>query len=135
MPRYIVLGAFAQLALYDLEPEGQRAPSLFNKDRAYCPTGFPLAEPPRQAQDFASIKREKSARLDPEGPANLKATQLLTDPHDASRPLTTPATFSNASSSPPLLSLRREFRHPSPGCHRGATIVLTPTNLAQNNSS
>lgn len=83
VPRYIVLCDFARFALYDLEPEDQRDLPLLDDGRAYRLTEFPLAELHRHARDFAFIKGEKSVRLDPEDPANLKATQLLADLHDA----------------------------------------------------
>lgn len=83
VPRYIVLCDFARFALYDLEPDDQRDLPLFYEGRAYRLTEFPLSELHRQVRDFAFIKGEKSVRLDPEDPANLKATQLLADLHDA----------------------------------------------------
>jgi len=83
VPRYIVLCDFARVALYDLEPEDQRDLPLFDDGRAYHLTEFPLKELHRHVRDFAFIKGEKPVRLDPEDPANLKATQLLADLHDA----------------------------------------------------
>ena len=83
VPRYIVLCDFARFALYDLEPEDRAGLPLLDDGRAYRLTEFPLAELHRHARDFAFIKGEKSVRLDPEDPANLKATQLLADLHDA----------------------------------------------------
>jgi hypothetical protein len=83
VPRYIVLCDFARFALYDLEPEDQRDLPLFDDGRAYRLTEFALKDLHRHARDFAFIKGEKPVRLDPEDPANLKATQLLANLHDA----------------------------------------------------
>ncbi|MFA6288560.1 MAG: DNA methyltransferase [Opitutaceae bacterium] len=83
VPRYIVLCDFARVALYDLEPEDQRDLPLFDDGRAYRLTEFALKDLHRHARDFAFIKGEKPVRLDPEDPANLKATQLLANLHDA----------------------------------------------------
>jgi hypothetical protein len=82
VPRYIVLCDFARFALYDLEPEDNTGLPVFAEGRAYRLTEFPLADLHRHARDFAFVKGEKSVRLDPEDPANLKATQLLADLHD-----------------------------------------------------
>ncbi len=43
----------------------------------------PLADLHKRVSDFAFIQGEKPLRLDPENPANLAATQLLADLHDA----------------------------------------------------
>jgi hypothetical protein len=83
VPRYIVLCDFARFALYDLEPEDKTGLPVFDEGRAYRLTEFPLADLHRHARDFAFVKGEKSVRLDPEDPANLKATRLLADLHDA----------------------------------------------------
>ena len=82
VPRYIVLCDFARFALYDLEPEDKAGLPVLDDGRAYRLTEFPLADLHRRARDFAFIKGEKSVRIDPEDPANLKATQLLADLHD-----------------------------------------------------
>lgn len=82
VPRYIVLCDFARFALYDLEPEDKAGLPFLDDGRAYRLTEFPLADLHRRARDFAFIKGEKSVRIDPEDPANLKATQLLADLHD-----------------------------------------------------
>ena len=83
VPRYIVLCDFARFALYDLEPEDKAGLPVLDDGRAYRLTEFPLADLHRRARDFAFVKGEKSVRIDPEDPANLKATQLLADLHDA----------------------------------------------------
>lgn len=82
VPRYLVLCDFARFALYDLEPEDKAGLPVLEDGRAYRLTEFPLADLHRRARDFAFIKGEKSVRIDPEDPANLKATQLLADLHN-----------------------------------------------------
>jgi len=83
VPRYIVLCDFARFALYDLEPEDRDGLPVLDDGRAYRLTEFALKDLHRHARDFAFIKGEKPVRLDPEDPANLKATQLLANLHDA----------------------------------------------------
>ncbi len=83
VPRYIVVSDFANFALYDLEPEDQRDLPLFDTGRPYNLTIFPLIDLHKHVRDFAFVRGEKPLRLDPENPANLVATQLLADLHDA----------------------------------------------------
>ena len=85
LPRYVVLCDFARFALYDLEPEDQRDLPLFDTGQPYRLTEFPLAELHRHVREFAFIKGEKAVRLDPEDPANIKATELLARLHDELR--------------------------------------------------
>jgi len=83
MPRYIVLCDFERFALYDLEPaETKDLPSL-NDGRRYRLIEFPLTELHRHVREFAFMKGEKAVKLDPNDPANFKATQLLAGLHDA----------------------------------------------------
>jgi hypothetical protein len=83
LPRWVIVCDFARFALYDLEPDDQRDLPLFDTGRPYRLVEFELRELHRHAREFAFIKGEKPVRLDPEDPANLKATQLLADLHDA----------------------------------------------------
>lgn len=82
LPRYVILCDFARFLLYDLEPDDQRDLPLFDDGKAYCVVEFPLADLHKNIREFAFIRGEKPVRLDPEDPANLKATQLLADLHD-----------------------------------------------------
>jgi len=84
IPRYIVLCDFARFVLFDLEPDliEEGMPRLDDENH-YSVTEFPLSDLHKHIREFAFIKGEKAIRLDPEDPANLEATQLLADLHDA----------------------------------------------------
>lgn len=82
LPRYVILCDFQRFALYDLEPEDQRELPLFDTGQRFRYLEFPLPELHYHVREFAFIKGEKPVRLDPENPANLKATALLADLHD-----------------------------------------------------
>jgi len=73
MPRYIVLCDFVQFALYDLDPENESERLI----------SFPLDDLHKNVRRFAFIRGEKPVKLNPEDEANLKATKLLADLHDA----------------------------------------------------
>jgi len=73
LPRYVILCDFQRFAFYDLEAEDPKEGYL----------EFPRADLHKHVRRFAFIKGEKSVRLNPEDPANFKATQLLADLHDA----------------------------------------------------
>lgn len=83
MPRYIVLCDFLRFAIYDLEPGAQKDLSILDDGRHFRLVEFSLHELHKHVREFAFVKGEKTVRLDPEDPANLKATQLLADLHDA----------------------------------------------------
>jgi hypothetical protein len=72
VPRYIVICDFARFVLHDLEG-GEDGGSV---------TEFPLAELRDHVREFAFVKGEKPVRVDPENPANIKATELLAALHD-----------------------------------------------------
>lgn len=81
IPRYVIVSDFARVALHDLEPEEQLQMPLFDGRRvATCE--FPLADLYRQIRLFAFLRGEKAVRLDPEDPANMKATAIMSDLHD-----------------------------------------------------
>lgn len=81
IPRYVIVSDFARVALHDLEPEDQLQLPLFDGRRvATCE--FPLADLYRHIRLFAFLRGEKAVRLDPEDPANLKATAIMSDLHD-----------------------------------------------------
>lgn len=83
MPRYVILCDFVRFALYDLEPDDQKNLPLFEDGRPFCLLEFPLRDLHRHIREFAFMRGEKTVRSNPEDPANLKATQLLADLHDA----------------------------------------------------
>lgn len=71
-PRYILVSDFARIALHDLEATEPTEQSI----------EFPLARFPDQIRHFAFIAGYETRRLDPEDPANLRATQKLANLHD-----------------------------------------------------
>ncbi len=81
IPRYVMLSDFARVVLHDLEPEDQRDLPLFDQWRVRT-IEFPLAEFHQHVREFAFLKGEKPVRLDPEDPANLKASAIMGDLHD-----------------------------------------------------
>ena len=83
LPRFVILCDFARFVLFDLEPDDQKALPLFDTGKAYRTVEFPLAELHKHIKEFAFIRGEKTVRLDPESPANMEATQLLAELHDA----------------------------------------------------
>jgi|CXWL01.1.fsa_nt_gi hypothetical protein len=83
MPRYIILCDFNRFALYDLEPEETTDLPSLNDGRRYRLIEFPLSELYHHVREFAFMRGEKAVRLDPDDPANFKATQLLAGLHDA----------------------------------------------------
>jgi hypothetical protein len=82
IPRYVILCDFARFVLYDLAPDEQKGLPLLESGKAYRVTEFALQDLHRHIREFAFMRGEKPVRLDPEDPANLKATQLLADLHD-----------------------------------------------------
>ena len=76
IPRYIVLSNFHEIALYDLEPEGQR-------EIPYERLDFSLKDLNRYVEKFAFIIGQKTHRFGEEDPTNLKAAQLMADLHDS----------------------------------------------------
>ena len=79
--RWLIVSDFARLAVHDLEPDedagGPPSPRI--------PTAmaFPLADLHRHIHRFAFIAGYTQRRLDPEDPANLEATELMCNLHDA----------------------------------------------------
>ena len=81
IPRWIIVTDFARIALHDLEPE-QVAAEL--KGPRFQPSvEFPLVDLHKHIRHFAFIAGYAQHRLDPEDPANLEATQLMCNLHDA----------------------------------------------------
>lgn len=83
LPRYVVLCDFRRWVLFDLEPGEQDGLPILDDGRPFRVVEFELRDLHRYIREFAFIKGEKPVRLDPEDPANLTATQLLADLHDA----------------------------------------------------
>ena len=81
IPRWLIVSDFARIALHDLEPEQDPDAPLFN--RLPPSVEFPLADFHKYIRHFAFIAGYTQHRLDPEDPANLEATQLMCDLHDA----------------------------------------------------
>ena len=81
IPRWLIVSDFARIALHDLEPEQDPDAPLFN--RLPPSVEFPLADFHKCIRHFAFIAGYTQHRLNPEDPANLEATQLMCDLHDA----------------------------------------------------
>jgi hypothetical protein len=81
IPRWLIVSDFARIAIHDLEPEQDPDAPLFN--RLPPSVEFPLADFHKFIRYFAFIAGYTQHRLDPEDPANLEATQLMCDLHDA----------------------------------------------------
>jgi hypothetical protein len=81
IPRWLIISDFARIALHDLEPDQDPdAPLLTRLPR---PVEFPLADLHKHVRHFAFIAGYTQHRLNPEDPANLEATALMCNLHDA----------------------------------------------------
>ena len=84
VPSFVVVCDFERFALFDLEPESSDITlPLFRDGQAYRVTEFSLRNINKHVRSFAFIRGETPAKLDPEDPANFKATNLLAGLHDA----------------------------------------------------
>ena len=81
IPRWLIVSDFARIAIHDLEPE--QDPDQPLPSRLPPSVEFSLADLHRCVRHFAFIAGYAQHRLNPEDPANLKATQLMCDLHDA----------------------------------------------------
>lgn len=81
VPRWIIVTDFARIALHDLEPPESASGRSHKNARAS--TEFPLRDLQKYIRRFAFIAGYTEHHLDPEDPANLKATQLMCNLHDA----------------------------------------------------
>jgi hypothetical protein len=81
IPRWLIVSDFARIALHDLEPEQDPGAPLLQ--RLPPSVEFPLADFHKCIRHFAFIAGYTQHRLNPEDPANLEATQLMCDLHDA----------------------------------------------------
>ena len=81
IPRWLIVSDFARIAVHDLEPEEDTSDAWFPRS---APTiTFPLADLHRHIRHFAFIAGYTQHRLNPEDPANLEATALMCNLHDA----------------------------------------------------
>lgn len=81
IPRWLIISDFARIALHDLEPEQDaNSPRL---QRLPPSIEFPLADLHKHIRHFAFIAGYTQHKLNPEDPANLEATQLMCNLHDA----------------------------------------------------
>jgi hypothetical protein len=81
IPRWLIVSDFTRIALHDLEPEQDPDAPLLN--RLPPSVEFPLADFHKCIRHFAFIAGYTQHRLNPEDPANLEATQLMCNLHDA----------------------------------------------------
>ena len=84
LPRYVMLSDFARFALYDLEadvPRKEIQPEFAG--RPYRKIEFSLQDLHKHIRHFGFIAGYQKRRLDPEDPANEKATRLMCELHDA----------------------------------------------------
>ena len=81
VPRYLIVSDFQRIAIHDLEPEvDPEAPLL---QRLPASFEFPLADFHKHIRHFFFIAGYKQHKLNPEDPANVEATRLMCDLHDA----------------------------------------------------
>jgi len=83
IPRFVVICDFARVLLYDLEPDPGEDVDQLEDGRRFRHVEFALVDLYKHIQEFSFIRGEKPMRIKPEDPANMKATQLLADLHDA----------------------------------------------------
>lgn len=81
IPRWLIVSDFNRIALHDLEPEQDPDAPLLK--RLPATVEFPLADLHKFIRHFAFIAGYTQHRLNPEDPANLEATQLMCNVHDA----------------------------------------------------
>jgi hypothetical protein len=72
MPRYILVSDFARFALHDLEAPDPQHQTL----------EFDLGDLHKNIRRFAFISGHEIRAIDPEDPANIRATELLANVHD-----------------------------------------------------
>jgi len=81
IPRWLIVSDFARIALHDLEPEQDPDAPLLQR---LPPTiEFSLTDLHKHVRHFAFIAGYTQHKLNPEDPANLEATQLMCNLHDA----------------------------------------------------
>ena len=81
IPRWLIVSDFARVALHDLEPEQDPDAPLLN--RLPPSIEFALSDFHKCVRHFAFIAGYTHHKLNPEDPANLEATQLMCNVHDA----------------------------------------------------
>ncbi|MDP9179901.1 MAG: class I SAM-dependent DNA methyltransferase, partial [Gemmatimonadota bacterium] len=83
IPRWIVVSDFARVALHDLEPDQDEPLPSSQTQRKVTSHEFLVADLHKHVRHFAFLAGYTQHRLDPEDPANMDATQLMCDLHDA----------------------------------------------------
>ncbi len=81
VPRWLIVSDFQNIALHDLEPELD--PDLPLLKRQPPSVIFPLSELHKHIRRFAFIPGYKQQKLNPEDPANIEATEIMSKLHDA----------------------------------------------------
>jgi hypothetical protein len=82
IPRYIILSNFRDMAVFDLEPDGDE--SAIHKDGVhYARIDFSLADLHKHIKHFAFMIGQATHKFGEEDPANLKAAQIMADLHDS----------------------------------------------------
>ena len=81
VPRYLIVSDFQRIAIHDLEPEPD--PDAPLRQRLPASFEFPLADFHKHIRHFFFMAGYKQHKLNPEDPANLEATQLMCELHDA----------------------------------------------------
>jgi hypothetical protein len=82
IPRWIIVSDFGRIALHDLEPDQDASlpPEVRRKEPSQ---EFLVADLHKHVRHFAFLAGYTQRRLDPEDPANMEATQLMSVVHDA----------------------------------------------------
>jgi len=80
IPRYVIVSDFARIVLHDLEPEDQG--ELFTGLDIHT-LEIPLADFHEHVRHFAFIIGQQTHRFGEEDPANIEATRIMADLHDA----------------------------------------------------
>lgn len=83
IPRYVVICDFARFSLFNLDPDEDEGNERFEDGKPCRHIEFPLADLHKHVREFAFIRGDKPMRTRPEDPANMKATRLLAELHDA----------------------------------------------------
>lgn len=85
VPRLVVICDFNKFSVYDLEPEPESATDVLESGKPFRHVEFDLKVLHRHVREFAFIRGDKPVRAVSEPDANMRATSLLADLHDAIR--------------------------------------------------
>lgn len=83
VPQYVIVSDFRRFVLFDLDPDKPEGLAPDSQDRRIRVVEFGLPDLPNHVRQFSFIQGVRPVHLDPEDPANLKATGLLAGLHDA----------------------------------------------------